>query len=515
MYTVDELHDLDFIVKIFNQPSIIEFFNKYIFDTTVHYHGFLTLFIPGLIGYIPSIFLGDSAYIASMRLTSQFLISISYLIFTISITKDKFKQFCIFALLISTSVTNFYSFIPRVESYQYFFLSLVIYFYSKEKRLSKKSFIFLGLACASRVSTFSFIPFIYLFYLFQENRKLWTPIIFSYLGFTLGQPNAINPYYFIEYINRKRFMVFDDTGRDSSLNFLWWISESINPVFSNTFISLLVLIITFTLCCFILWKKRDNNKLNLLNIFALVSLLNILLISNFVKLTYSFWYNHLHIILIIVFIFYYFIEKFEISNTKKNFGIVLFTLFIISVRIPTSPTYKGTHYEYKEIINKVSSNFLDTKIYRYNLMIKILNFLKDHTNEQFSYKVDIHEFYPDIDQLEGHKSHSDYTLAGNNMDHPQHLIIFRNITDYKFNAKPIKGKTIDYSSAMAQFDFHNKFVSKIDNGNCEGTDCYRILLIDNSEITPDKSRHLHAYIKEKYYKTLLTYLRQFVSFEKN
>ena len=30
MYTVDELHDLDFIVKIFNQPSIIEFFNKYI-----------------------------------------------------------------------------------------------------------------------------------------------------------------------------------------------------------------------------------------------------------------------------------------------------------------------------------------------------------------------------------------------------------------------------------------------------------------------------------------------------
>ena len=65
----------------------------------------------------------------------------------------------------------------------------------------------------------------------REIKNILKPAAFSILGYLIGQPHLIFPSNLIHLISAKNKMVFNDTGMNQSVNYDWWMDNSLKTFY--------------------------------------------------------------------------------------------------------------------------------------------------------------------------------------------------------------------------------------------------------------------------------------------
>ena len=135
-------------------------------------------------------------------------------------------------------------------------------------------------------------------------------------------------------------------------------------------------------------------------------------------------------------------------------SLTAYTLTFVLIRIPNSPMYSPTHYEYHGIHKMSQKLFYQNLFIKYNLSADIIDLLDKTSDSTIYYKTDQSEYFRESSKTAiGFKSSSEtfYEAMGTNYN-----AIFHRIEDYNdINPKPIDGMT-DYEHFAAAHEYYNK-----------------------------------------------------------
>ena len=297
----DEIDDIESISRLFTSVSTGKFYEEVIQNDFHSVHGLITLYIPGVFSIIPKAIWGDPGTLFTMRMMSALFLLCSYLIFTFCFFQNKWLRISTFLFFMAMPYTGMFATWPRCESYQFLFISLFFLLQHKTKYQSNSSYLFLGMALISRISTVVFVPVAFAAAIRWKPfnwRSIIKKVSFFWLGCVVSNPFLIAPSHIIDFVNRKFFLIYKDTGVKEWVTFSYWMNDIIKSYFGSVY--LFYFIVSLLLCITIIIKKifRDPSGYTKTYwyIFSIVSMSGVFLIASEVK-TDTFWYLQFYLCL--------------------------------------------------------------------------------------------------------------------------------------------------------------------------------------------------------------------------
>tara|TARA_B100001250_G_scaffold374783_1_gene361841 strand:- start:668 stop:2434 length:1767 start_codon:yes stop_codon:yes gene_type:complete len=189
---MDEGILFDGIKRMFNHDGIKQLFFL-IIDGGDNRYGKLFWNINALIALIPQILFGEQGLIFTLRMSSVFFLTSSFIIFSITFTKNWFFRIITLVSLLNLPFTSYYMSMPKPEPLQLFFLSLFLYFYKYYNCNNSKVFwVLLGIAYGIKISILPLLLIVIFLDIFYKSKKnsvieLQSKMlaIFFYIGFGL------------------------------------------------------------------------------------------------------------------------------------------------------------------------------------------------------------------------------------------------------------------------------------------------------------------------------------------
>jgi hypothetical protein len=282
---------------------------------------------------------------------------------------------------------------PKPEPLLILFLSIFLFYFTKNKGLLGKYFIFLGLAFGCKISISILVILIFLLSFIlelkkiknsQSKRNLYTYCLISILFFIIGWFMAVPIIPFsIIHLSIKGVIsylgsTFLSTGHgadDSTVNAIIWIKAIANdwikaPLYSTVAMSLIIFSTILISSFYVIKTNSSSLKFNKL----ILTILNVSLIFPIIFFVKRLWFFYLHLgVVFLIIIFFYSLEILRANSIIKkfiyyliSFSFLLFSLFFLLSQQVTflkneanrtkNPEYIIQKERYKVILEKIHSN---------------------------------------------------------------------------------------------------------------------------------------------------------------
>lgn len=187
---MDERITFDGVRGILHADNLIIFFER-LMDGGDHRYGRSLWNSMALISFLPNYFWGEMGQIFASRMLQVILLISSFIILSKAAIKSWSLRSLLILLLVSMPYCAYYMTMPKPEPLQLFFLALFFYCYQKNNFAFGKSWIFLGLAFGTKISTLPVIfviifSTIFIHKIYSRNRLLESKAIEGFLFFLLG-----------------------------------------------------------------------------------------------------------------------------------------------------------------------------------------------------------------------------------------------------------------------------------------------------------------------------------------
>ncbi len=395
---VDEINDMSIIKKVHAMQSFSDFWDLFfVTDPEGGIHGFVTFYIPALLGWIPQLFFGDGGALFAYRMSSALFLMSSYLLFSIYYGFSTISRNLFFILLLLFPFTVFFCIIGRCESYMFFFFALFLVIQKRKDWSSSWVFLFLGLSLASRIAIAPYLLVSVLVFAvknFQRNsifaKKMLKACIALMLGFFIGGPHNINLY---QWVMRKKFLIFSDTGNRTFVDYDYWLGQFVLKYALSSIVLYLAIGLVFAIAVCYLWKilkVKDsasrmlffsaNSSLLIDLLFAVAGIFGLLAVMNTVKIHATGWYVHHHLI----FLFLGLLSiigrmKFKAISDKWLGALLMVVVAVYAIfRLEVSPFFVGGSYTFTDSINRENQPHQLLKRDDYS---KMVNLFEDITKQ--------------------------------------------------------------------------------------------------------------------------------------
>lgn len=258
----DEAITYDGIYSILH-PESFKGFMKAVIDGGDHRYGRIIFNISAALSYFPEMILGPAGQIVATRLTQAVFLYAGYLVLLFAFIKNWTLRVLALFLLLAIPTTSYFSYMPKPEPIQLFFLALFLAFHIKRDCRFGWHWLLFGLSLGAKVSVFPivFVLAVLAYWLDRKEAKRPFPIpknprVVGLIAFICGLILAV------PVILRGLFTYVDRTflgaghGSDSSLiSWLDWTTFLFTDYLGTPWYLPFLMVI---LAAVILWKPVSN-----------------------------------------------------------------------------------------------------------------------------------------------------------------------------------------------------------------------------------------------------------------
>jgi hypothetical protein len=244
----------------------------------IMYYGRVVFYTDALFAYIPYKIWGLEGMVYAIRMTHSIWILVGLLILNTTFLKEKLYKFFFLFGSFGLYYTLYFIQMPKPEPLQLVFLALFLRGFIKREYQFGLSFIWLGLAFATKVNVLVVLPLLFAIPIVQNLKKVLKPLMkqiakglaWFLTGFFVGIPclllSPIMPIYLKTYLSKTIFGS-EKSYDDASLTAIDWIRSGLGGSYLGNnwlgFVFLFVILGLFTLLIlrYVQVKKINSNLL--------------------------------------------------------------------------------------------------------------------------------------------------------------------------------------------------------------------------------------------------------------